>query len=74
MYTVGASEPEGTEELRLAHCIGCQTELLFIDKDNEGRLGPTCLRCLAEEKHDFDLYPDVKFDRFGDHRALGDLK
>ena len=47
------------------HCLGCGTELSFIDDDPNGDKNCTCARCRAEEDHDFDREPDVIFDRAG---------
>lgn len=47
------------------YCIGCQDELKFFDRDPNGEFNPICLRCVAEEEHDFTKYPKVKFDRMG---------
>lgn len=40
-----------------------------IDDDPDGAPNVTCARCRAEEAHDFDLEPDVEFDRSGSMRV-----
>lgn len=47
------------------HCIGCQSELMEVDNDPNGDKNAVCVRCRAEEAHDFDADPDVWFDRQG---------
>jgi hypothetical protein len=47
-------------------CINCGTDLCCIDYDPNGDKNATCARCRAEEEHDFDAEPDVKFARNGD--------
>lgn len=49
-------------------CINCGDELnAFFDDDPNGDHNCVCARCRAEDKHDFDREPNVKFDRRG-HR------
>ena len=48
------------------YCINCSRDLIpAIDEDPNGDLGCKCAQCLAEESHDFERYPDVKFSRSG---------
>lgn len=47
------------------HCLGCGTELNHLDEDPNGDENCTCAKCRAEEEHDFDREPNVKFDRDG---------
>lgn len=47
------------------NCIGCGTELDCRDDDPNGDGNCTCAKCRAEEGHDFDRAPDVKFSRAG---------
>jgi len=49
------------------NCLGCLTILKEIDKDPNGDLNCVCARCRAEEEHDFDAYPNVRFDRCGNY-------
>ena len=47
-------------------CIGCHDELNeTIDADPNGDMNATCARCRAEDAHDFDRWPNVRFDRHG---------
>jgi hypothetical protein len=48
------------------HCISCGAELTIIDDDLNGRKNCTCVRCRAEEKHDFDADPWALFNRCGE--------
>ena len=50
----------------MEHCIGCQTELLDCDLDPNGEENSDCVRCRAEEDHDFDAEPNAVFNRFGE--------
>jgi hypothetical protein len=51
---------------KLEYCLGCSTEMIgVIDNDPNGAENCTCARCRAEESHDYDLEPDVEFDRSG---------
>jgi len=47
------------------HCINCFVELNCLDEDPNGDKNCVCAKCRAEESHDFDAEPDVKFDRAG---------
>jgi hypothetical protein len=47
------------------YCISCGCDLCIIDQDPDGRKNATCARCRAEEEHDFDAEPNVRFDRAG---------
>jgi hypothetical protein len=47
------------------HCIVCQTKLGALDDDPNGDHNAVCVRCRAEERHDYDREPDVTFDRSG---------
>lgn len=48
------------------YCLNCGAELLpHIDADPNGTMNCVCARCRAEEEHDFDVQPDVEFDRSG---------
>jgi hypothetical protein len=49
----------------MEHCLDCGTELGVVDEDPNGDKNHTCARCRAEEAHDFDLEPDVRFSRSG---------
>ena len=49
------------------YCINCLTELMDCDDDPNGAKNCVCAKCRAEEKHDFDIEPNVKYDRRG-HR------
>lgn len=46
-------------------CISCLTELNHLDNDLNGKKDCVCARCKAEQAHDFDKEPNVKFDRAG---------
>jgi len=46
-------------------CFGCGTELCCIDDDPNGDGNATCARCRAEDDHDFDRFPTIKFNRDG---------
>lgn len=46
-------------------CLSCSDELCALDDDPNGDSNATCARCRAEEDHDFDAEPDVKFNRDG---------
>lgn len=50
------------------NCIGCGVQLCCVDDAPNGDHFCTCVRCRAEERHDFDLEPNVRFDRCG-HRV-----
>lgn len=51
---------------KLEYCIGCGTEMIgVIDNDPNGAENCNCARCRAEESHDFDVEPDIEFDRSG---------
>ena len=55
-------------------CIGCGTELIWaLDADPDGELGCVCVRCQAEESHDFDEEPHVKFSRRGECANIKEL-
>jgi hypothetical protein len=41
------------------YCLSCGTELHHYDT------GSDCLRCEAEQAHDYDIEPNVEFDRCG---------
>jgi len=47
------------------YCLGCGDNLRYLDRDPNGAENSTCAKCRAEEEHDFDMYPNVKFDRSG---------
>jgi hypothetical protein len=59
------SRDENSEEKPRGDCIGCHTELTVTDDSPNGDYNATCLRCRAEESHDFDREPDVTFTRWG---------
>ena len=61
----GAKKPKPKEEDGVQHRIGCLTELNHPDDDPNGDKNCVCAKCRAEEAHDFDAEPDVKFDRRG---------
>lgn len=46
-------------------CSGCHTELTAMDDSPNGDYNASCLRCRAEEAHDFDREPGITFDRSG---------
>ena len=46
-------------------CISCGVKLGALDDDPNGEHNPICVRCRSEEEHDFDLEPNVEFDRSG---------
>jgi hypothetical protein len=47
-------------------CVNCGVELNeAIDSDPNGAKNAVCSKCKAEEAHDFDLEPNVVFDRHG---------
>lgn len=58
-------------------CLMCHTELGAVDDDPNGEKNPVCARCRAEEEHDFDAEPHVKFNRDGssmtDTKDIGNL-
>ena len=46
--------------------INCTTEYLpHLDNDPNGDDNATCAKCRAKMAHDFDIEPDVEFDRAG---------
>jgi hypothetical protein len=48
------------------YCISCGIELIDeLDSDPNGDKNCVCARCRAEEDHDFDAEPNVRFDRCG---------
>ena len=47
------------------YCSGCGTMLEHCDRHPNGDMGVLCARCRAEENHDFDKEPDVRFTRDG---------
>lgn len=50
----------------IEHCIDCQEPLIdCVDSDPNGERNITCARCRAEQNHDFDVEPNVVFDRCG---------
>ena len=49
------------------NCINCTTPLNVLDDDPNGDPNCVCAKCRAEENHDFDMEPNVVFDRRG-HR------
>ena len=49
----------------MANCIGCLVELNHLDEDPDGGTHCVCAKCRAEEAHDFDKYPDTRFNRAG---------
>lgn len=49
----------------LMNCINCGIKLTEIDRDPDGSLNVKCAKCEAEERHDFDVEPETKFDRLG---------
>ncbi len=46
-------------------CINCLTELNSLDDDPNGDKNCVCAQCRAEEAHDFDAEPNVRYDRAG---------
>jgi len=57
--------PKKKESDKAELCLGCGTELCILDEDPNGEMDCVCVRCRAEEDHDFDKEPDVMFDRAG---------
>ena len=57
------------KERNPSHCIGCTTELNALDDDPNGEHRSTCVRCRAEEAHDFDKEPSARFARNGQRIA-----
>ncbi len=54
-------------------CVNCYRELVWvIDADPNGEMSCKCRQCEAEEGHDFDLEPDVEFDRYGNRVTKAD--
>lgn len=54
------------DEIDKRYCISCDQELISTyDDDPNGKKNCVCAQCRAEEEHDFDLEPDVEFDRQG---------
>ena len=49
----------------MSRCLNCSTFLCHVDDDPNGEHNCVCARCQAEEEHDFDAEPNVKFDRSG---------
>ncbi len=47
------------------YCISCLTELGVLDEDPNGDKNCICAKCRSEEDHDFDRFPNTKFDRSG---------
>lgn len=47
------------------YCINCGDDLCCLDDDPNGEKNCVCARCRAVEDHDFDVEPDVTFDRAG---------
>ena len=58
------AKAQPTEETA-TYCIGCLTELTHLDDDPNGDKNCVCAKCRAEDAHDFDIEPHVKFDRSG---------
>ena len=53
------------------YCINCDQELISAyDDDPNGNKNCVCAKCRAEEEHDFDLEPDVEFDRAGNIKQV----
>lgn len=50
----------------LDYCIHCGAKLTFLDEDPNGEGNCVCAKCRAEEKHDFDREPNVKYNRRGE--------
>lgn len=50
--------PESKQEDEVCLCCGCK--LRSCDGGD-----PVCARCNAEEAHDYDVEPDIEFDRQG---------
>jgi hypothetical protein len=46
-------------------CINCGVPLGFMDEDPNGDSNCVCKKCRAEENHDFDRKPNVRFNRHG---------
>jgi len=47
------------------YCLNCGTELNCLDEDPNGDRNVVCAKCRAEDDHDFDAEPDVRFGRDG---------
>jgi hypothetical protein len=58
------------QKLPYGLCLDCQCQLGEMDDDPNGEHNTSCARCRAEQDHDFDLEPDVWFDRYGHIHAL----
>ena len=53
------------------YCINCAEELIpAIDNDPNGDENCVCTRCKAEDNHDFEKYPNVRFDRYGNQTEI----
>jgi hypothetical protein len=46
-------------------CMHCTEPLNALDMDPNGDMPCVCVRCRAEEAHDFDKEPRARFDRAG---------
>ena len=46
-------------------CIYCHTELRECDNDPNGEENSVCKQCVAEMEHDYDLEPNVVYNRYG---------
>ncbi|MBI6883123.1 hypothetical protein [Pseudomonas putida] len=48
------------------NCVTCDVELCIADRDPDGTKNAECLRCIAEQNHDFDREPNAVFSRMGE--------
>ena len=56
-----AKKKTSSKRVDVAYCLNCGTKLgVHIDDTTT-----SCATCQAEEQHDFDAEPNVKFDRAG---------
>jgi len=53
-------------------CIQCGESLSYIDDDLNGEWNSDCVRCRAEDDHDYDIEPLAVYDRCGRRVDLGE--
>lgn len=56
------------------YCYGCSCDLGYHDCDPNGDWPSCCKQCQAEEEHDFDAEPNVRFNRLGHRIELPEIK
>ena len=61
-FAIKKTKPKESE---IKNCINCLTELSELDDDPNSDKNCVCAKCRAEEAHDFDAEPNVKYDRRG---------